>query len=65
MGQNICCPCKDFFNWSSGLENMSQKADFERGLTLAHSCHIMKKGGEKGKLWWEIGEKWRKTAEVG
>ena len=57
-------PARIFFNWSSGLENMSQKADFERRLTLAHSCHIVKKVGKKGKLWWEIGEKWRKMAEV-
>ena len=44
---------------------MSQKADFESDLTLPHSCHIMKKVGKKGKLWWEIGEKWRKMAELG
>ena len=28
-----------------GLKNMSQKADFEREHTRAHSCHILKKVG--------------------
>ncbi len=65
MTQNTLASHKKFFNWSRGLRNMSQKADLESDLTLPHSCHIMKKVGNKGKLWWEIGEKWRKMAELG
>ena len=38
-------PARIFFNWSSDLENMSQKADFERERMVAHSCHIMKNVG--------------------
>ena len=67
MAQNIVSRHKIYFNWSRGLRNMSQKADFESDLTLPHSCHIMKKVGKKGKLWWEIGEngaKWRKLARI-
>ena len=65
MTQNILARHKKNFDWARGLRNMSQKADFESDLTLPHSCHIMKKVGKKGKLWWEIGEKWRKMAELG
>ena len=46
---------------------MGKTLYFKRDYTLPHSCHIMKKGGEKGKLWWEIGEngaKWRKLARI-
>ena len=65
MAQNLLSRHKNFFNQTRGLRDMSQKADFESDLTLPQSCHIMKKVGKKGKLWWEIGEKWRKMAEVG
>ena len=65
MTQNILARHKKFFDWARGLRNMSQKADFESDLTLPHSCLILIKVGKKGKLWWDIGEKWRKMAEVG
>ena len=65
MAQNTLSRNKKFFYWTRGIKDMSQKAYFESDLTLPHSCHIMKKVGKKGKLWWEIGEKWRKMAELG
>ena len=33
-----------FFNWSSGLENMSQKAHYERWLMMAQEIYFMTKG---------------------
>ena len=45
MAQNVLSRHKKIFNWSRGLEDMSQKADFESEHMVAHSCHIMKKVG--------------------
>ena len=45
MAENIFASHKKNFNWSKGLRNMSQKADFEREHMVAHSCHIIKKVG--------------------
>ena len=45
MTQNTLASHKKFFNWSRGLRNMSQNADFERERIVAHSCHIMEKVG--------------------
>ena len=65
MAQNVSSRHRKFFNWSRGLEDIRQKADFESEHTLAHSCCIMKKVGYKGILWCYIGESWRKLAQVG
>ena len=43
MAQNIVSRHKIYFNWSRGLRNMSQKADFERERMEADSCHILKR----------------------
>ena len=48
MAQNTLSSNKKFFNWTSGLKDMSKKAYFESDLTLPHSCHIMKIVGGKG-----------------
>ena len=48
MTQNILARHKKFFDWTRGLRDMSQKADFESDLMLAHSCHILQKVGGKG-----------------
>ena len=45
MAQNTLSSNKFFFNWTRGLKDMSQKADFESDLMLAHSCHKLKKIG--------------------
>ena len=42
MVQNTLPGNKKFFNWTRGLEDMSQKAYFESDLMIPHSCHIMK-----------------------
>ena len=65
MTQNTLASHKKFFNWSRGLRNMSQKADFESDLTLPHSCHIMKKVGKKGIMLCYISENWHKMAQNG
>ena len=65
MIQNVWSSHKKNFNWSRGLKDMSQKGNYEREHTLAHSCYIMKKVGEKGIVWCYIREKWQKMAEVG
>ena len=41
--KNLCCPCKEFFNWSRGLSNMRQKPDFQVDDTLWHPCYIKRK----------------------
>ena len=40
--KNVLASHKKIFNWSRGLEDMSQKADFERGRTVAHSCTMLR-----------------------
>ena len=45
MAQNLLSRNKKNFNWSRGLRNMNQNADFERERIVAHSCHIMEKVG--------------------
>ena len=65
MALYLCCLCKICFNWSRGLNIMSQKPDFQSEHTLAHSCYKMKKVGKNSILLCYIGEKWRKMAEVG
>ena len=65
MAQNVPFSNKNFQNYSRGLQDMSQKADFERESTLVHPYHINKKVGAKGLDWWYIGENWRKLAEIG
>ena len=41
-------PLQEFFNWSSGLENMSQKANYERWLMMAQEIYFMTKGVKLG-----------------
>ena len=43
LAKNIISSHRNFFNLPRGLKDISQKADFEREHTRAHSCHIMKK----------------------
>ena len=43
MAQNVVCTNKNFQNYSRGLQDTSQKADFERESTLVHPYHINEK----------------------
>ena len=63
--KNISSSCNGIENWSRGLKDTSQKADFERDHIVPHSCHIMMKVGGIGYVWPHIGPEWRKVAEIG
>ena len=65
MAQNVPFSNKNFQNYSRGLQDTSQKADFERDPILPHPCYINKKVVAKGLDWCYIGPEWRKVAEVG
>ena len=65
MTQNLYCPSTDFFNYSRGISNMSQKPYFWTGLMMAHSCYIKRKVAKNSLYWSYIGEIWRKMAEMG
>ena len=43
MAQNVPITNKNVQNYSRGLQDTSQKADFERDSTLPHPKHIHKK----------------------
>ena len=65
MAQNVVCTNKNFQNYSRGLQDTSQKADFERESTLVHPNHINIKVVAEGLDWCYIGPEWRKVAEIG
>ena len=65
MAQNVPFTNKNFQNYSSGLQDTSQKADFERDSTLLHPNDIHIKVAAEGLDWCYIGPEWRKVAEIG
>jgi len=65
MAQKVPFTNKNFQNCFRGLQDTSQKADFERESTLVHPYHINIKVVAKGLDWCYIGENWWKLAELG
>ena len=56
LAPNVHSSYKNFFDYFSGLKDMSQKADFEREPMEAHSCYIQRKVVGKGIFSFYIGE---------
>ena len=65
MTQNVWISHKNFENWSRVFKVTSPKAILKTYLAPPREIYFMKKSGGKGIFWWDIGEKWRKMAEVG
>ena len=65
MAQNVSSGCRDIKNWSRGFKDISQKPHFWAWLIVALKICFMEKVGKKGNQWWDIGEGWRKVAQIG
>ena len=65
LAQNVPFTNKNFQNYFRGLQDTSQKADFERDSTIVHPYYINIKVVTKGLEWFYIGESWRNLAKIG
>ena len=65
MAKNVPSGGKDIENCSRDLKDMSQNPDLRGYLMVPREIYFMKKSRKTCKHWWDIGEKWRKMAQVG
>ena len=65
MAKNVPSGGKDIENCSRDLKYMSQNPDLRGYLMVPQEIYFMKKSRKTCKHWWDIGEKWRKMAQVG